>query len=255
MSINKKQPETAQQKRKNILNSDTPFVISEAYKTARTNLIFSLATSDKKIVVITSGNPGEGKSTSCANMAITLADMGASVLIIDADLRKPTIHKLLDVKNKNGLSSILGGFCNVNEAVNENVRQNLDVIVAGPIPPNPAELLASDIMIKLLSVLKEHYDYILIDTPPVNVVSDSQLMNSIVSGIMFIVHEEKTTHPELQSSMRSISLANGKILGFLKVNCNARGSKSYKNYKYRYNYNYTYGHTPKSGSSKASLAK
>lgn len=233
-------PESIQQKKRNILGSGTAFVISEAYKTARTNLIFTLATSDKKIVAITSANPAEGKSTSCANIAITLAEMGASVLIIDADLRKPTIHKLLDVVNKNGLSSILGGFCNVNDALNKNIRENLDIIAAGPIPPNPAELIASDIMTKLLAVLKDHYDYIFIDTPPINVVSDSQLMNNIISGIMFVVHEGRTTHPDIQGALRSIELANGKILGFLKVNCNARGSKHYKNYKYRYNYNYSH---------------
>jgi capsular exopolysaccharide synthesis family protein len=231
------QAETALEKRKHVLRKGTPFVISEAYKTARTNLIFSLSTSDKKVVVITSANPGEGKSTSCVNMAITLAETGSSVLIVDADLRKPTIHKLMDLKSKKGLSSILGGFNNINEIINEDVRPNLDAIVAGPIPPNPAELLASSKMTKLLSILNEHYDYIFIDTPPLNVVTDSQLMNTIVSGIMFVVSEEKTTHPDIQKALRSVELANGKVLGFLKVNCNARGKKSYnKKYKYRYSY-------------------
>ena len=239
MSTNSKssRAETVLEKRKNVLKKGSPFVISEAYKTARTNLMFTLANSPKKVVVITSCNPGEGKSTSCVNMAITLAEMGASVLVIDADLRKPTIHKLLDVKSKKGLSSILGGFNNVNEIVCEGVRENLDVIISGPIPPNPAELLASNKMIKLISILTEHYDYVMIDTPPINVVTDSQLMNTIVSGIMFVVSEEKTTHPDIQKAMRSIELANGKVLGFLKVNCNSKGSKNYKkNYKYRYSY-------------------
>ncbi|MDR1753489.1 MAG: CpsD/CapB family tyrosine-protein kinase [Eubacterium sp.] len=241
MAKKRNQTDNMQEKRKNILNNDTSFVISEAYKTARTNLIFTLATNDKKIVIITSSNPGEGKSTSCVNLAISLADMGASVLIIDADLRKPTVGKLLDIKSKNGLSNLLGGFCNLNETVNENIRNNLDVIVSGPIPPNPAELLASNVMVKLLSVLNEHYDYILIDTPPINVVTDSQLMNAIVSGIMFVVNEGKTTHPDIAKSLRSIELAQGKVLGFLKVNCNVGARrKGYRSgYKYE-SYSYSY---------------
>lgn len=230
--------EINEEKRRHILSSDSPFVIAEAYRTARTNLMFALATSDKKIVVITSANPGEGKSTSCVNLGITLSEMGASVLIIDADLRKPTINKLLEIKQKNGLSNLLGGFCNINDAINSNVRENLDVIVSGPIPPNPAELLASDIMVKLIAVLNDHYDYILIDTPPINMVSDSQLMNSIVSGIMFIVKEGETTHPDIKKALRSISLAKGKVLGFLKVNCNAKGGKA-RGYRYNY-YSYSY---------------
>lgn len=219
-----------------LLDKNTPFIISEGYKTARTNLMFSLASGHKKIIAITSASPSEGKSTTCCNLAITLADMNASVLLIDADLRKPTIHTIMNVRNKNGLSSILGGFCNVAEAITENVRENLDVISAGPIPPNPADLLASDVMANLLAILREHYDYILIDTPPVGVVSDSQQMNSVISGIVFVVHEGKTTHPDLQAAMRGISLSGGKILGFVKINCNAKGTRSYNKYRYHYNY-------------------
>jgi len=222
-------------KKKNLLNSDTPFVITEAYKTARTNLMFSLSTSERKIVVITSSNPSEGKSTTCANLGLTLAGMGAPTLIIDADLRKPTVHSLFGVPNKKGLSTILGGFDKIDDAIDYNVDENLDIITSGPIPPNPADLLASDLMDSLLKALSKHYDYILIDTPPINVVTDSQLMNNIISGIIFVVWEGVTTHTDINAALRSIEMASGKVLGFIKANCNAKGSKKYKgNYKYSY---------------------
>lgn len=227
-------------RRKGILNDNTPFVISEAYATARTNLIFSLSVTEKKTVVVTSCMPSEGKSTTCVNMALTLAKMGANVLLIDADLRKPTVHSLLRINNKFGLSSIIGGFCNISDAVNIQVAENLDVIAAGPIPPNPAALLASQNMNELLKVMQNAYDYILIDTPPVNIVSDSQLMNKMISGIIFVVKENSTTHTAIEDALQSIKLADGNILGFMKVACNAKGSKNYKGYKYNYNYDYKY---------------
>jgi len=229
-----------QNSRKYILNDTTPFVIAEAYGTARTNLIFSLSTCEQKVVVFTSCMPSEGKSTTCVNMSLTLAKMGASVLLIDADLRKPTVHSLLKINNKNGLSSIIGGFCSVSDAVNLKVADNLDVIVAGPIPPNPAELLASQNMHDLLKLMQKQYDYILIDTPPVNIVSDSQLMNKMVSGMIFVVKENSTTHTAIQDALQSIKLADGKVLGFMKVNCNSNGNKNYKGYKYNYKYDYKY---------------
>jgi capsular exopolysaccharide synthesis family protein len=232
-------------RKKDLINENTPFVISEAYKTARTNLMFSLATTQSKIVIITSANPGEGKSTTCANLGLTLAGMGASTLIIDADLRKPTMHKLFGIQNKKGLSSILGGFNkNDKSTINYAVDENLDIITSGPIPPNPAELLASDVMNSLLIAVAGHYDYVLIDTPPINVVTDSQLMNQIVSGIIFVVREGNTTHSDINTAMRAVDMAKGRILGFLKTNCFAKGTKGYK--KHGYNYKYSYSRKPRS---------
>ncbi|MDR0221943.1 MAG: CpsD/CapB family tyrosine-protein kinase [Oscillospiraceae bacterium] len=228
-------PNQIDTKEKNLLNPQTPFIIAEAYKTARANLIFSLATSAKKVIVVTSANSGEGKSTTVSNLGLTFAGMGASTLIIDADLRKPSVHKLFGLDNKAGLSTLFGGFCEYEYAVRENIEENLDIITSGPIPPNPAELLVSDFMRDILNKLSEHYDYILIDTPPVNVVTDSQLMNGIVSGIVFVVWEGGTTHTDINKALRSIEMANGRVLGFIKANCNAKGAKNYRKdnyYKY-----------------------
>lgn len=222
------------------ITDDTPFAIVEAYNTARTNTMFAVSTGESKIIAVTSSNPSEGKSTTCANFAISFANAGFKVLLVECDLRKPTVAKNFDIKPKNGLSSILGGFCSVNDAINADVLSNLDVITAGDIPPNPSELLGSRAMRTFLSASSEIYDYVFLDTPPVNVVTDSQLMNDIVAGIVFVVKEKYTTHPDIQSALDKIRLANGKVLGFVKtfgsVGKTGRYGKkyAYKDYKYGY---------------------
>ena len=133
----------------------------------RTNLIFSLSTSDKKIFAISSPNPSEGKSTTAANIAITLAQADNKVLLIDADMRKPVQHKIFQVKNKIGLSSVIGKMETPAKCIHKNVVKNLDLLPTGPKPPNPSELLASDQTAKILEELSGKYDYIIIDTPPV----------------------------------------------------------------------------------------
>lgn len=223
--------------RKFILSDDTQFVIKEAYKAARTNLTFALATYDPKIAVVTSCAPAEGKSTNCLNLAITMAEMGESVLLIDADMRKPVQHTLLRLDNGIGLSSILGGIVgDVSKVINRGVRQNLDILTSGPVPPNPAELLASSRMEKLLEIVGSHYNYIFIDTPPVTVVSDAFVMNEKTSGIIFVIKEGSTTHPEIEEALQRAKMTNGKILGFIKANCNHKGKSGYSTYKYKYKY-------------------
>ncbi len=229
--------------RKFILNDSTKFVINEAYKSARTNIIFALSTAEHRIITFTSSSPAEGKSTTCINLAIALAKMGEKVLIIDSDMRKPAIHTYLKLSKQKGLSSILSGMCTVAEAIDSDVRENLDVISSGPIPPNPAELIASKNMAELLAVLEKHYDYICIDTPPVNVVTDNLLFNGLSAGTIMIVRENYTRHPDLQRALNSIKLANGKVLGFVKTGCVPEGKNGYYKKGYKYNYNYNYGNS------------
>lgn len=223
-----------------LISDNTPFAITEAYNTARTNIMFSVAPSKYKIVAVTSCNPSEGKSTTCRNLAIAFANAGHSVLLVECDLRKPTMSKAFNLKQGNGLSTILGGFCSVKEAVNVNVIENLDIICAGDIPPNPSELLGSPAMKTFLEASAGQYDFVFLDTPPVNVVTDSQLMNDIVAGMIFVIKESGTTHPDIQEAVGKIDLANGKILGFVKTFCFAgksgRYGKKYGSYKYKYEY-------------------
>ncbi len=232
------------------LSDSTPFAITEAYNTARTNTMFAISTSGRKIIAVTSANPSEGKSTTCSNFAISFANAGFRTLLVECDLRKPNLAKNFNIKPKFGLSSVLGGFCSVQDAIEENVISNLDIIAAGDIPPNPSELIGSEAMRTFLKASAESYDYVFLDTPPVNVVTDSQLMNDIIAGLIFVVRENSTTHPDVQSALEKVRLANGKILGFVKTFSRIEKSGRYgKKYSYS-SYKYGYGYGDRSHSSK-----
>ncbi len=200
-----------------ILNKKTPFIIKEAYKTARTNLIFSVSGSDNKeckVIIVTSSSAGEGKTTSTLNLAITFALTGAKILFIDGDMRKPRAHQYLGIVKENGLSTVLSKQKTFDEVVYRNARDGLDVLTSGSIPPNPAELLGSEAMQKLLEKLKLEYDYIFIDTPPVSIVTDAATISKFASGAVLVVREGITNHESVSHSINLLKLANVKILGF-----------------------------------------
>ncbi|MDR1028196.1 MAG: CpsD/CapB family tyrosine-protein kinase [Clostridiales Family XIII bacterium] len=218
-----------------LLNNTQDFQIVEAYKNLRTNLTFSLSTSDSRIMVISSAEPSAGKSYTTANLAITIAQTGNRVLILDADLRKPTQHKLFDANNLIGLSRLLSGHTEViNKAVRKEVAQNVDLIPSGPIPPNPSELLGHARMKDLLETLTENYDYVLIDTPPVNVVSDSILLMKYAAGVLLAARQRQTTFDELREAIDKYHSVEAPILGVVvtDVKTNVRGYGG----KYRYEY-------------------
>ncbi|MBQ4569335.1 MAG: CpsD/CapB family tyrosine-protein kinase [Ruminococcus sp.] len=220
-------------KSKNVINGDSKFAIVEGYKIARTNLVFSLAASESKIVVVTSWSKGEGKSTATANLAISFSKMGKKVLLMDCDLRRPNIHNLIRLQNNAGLSEVLGKFKTLDDVVNKDVLPYLDVLTAGSIPPNPSELLASSYFESLLHSIEETYDYIIIDTPPVGIVTDSLILKDFISGYVLVVREKVTTHGDIEKAIQSITLADSKVLGFLKVGCSLT-EKKYAKGKYGY---------------------
>lgn len=232
---------TSAEKAKNVLTSDSKFAIVEGYKIARTNLVFSLTAQNSNCVAVTSWSKGEGKSTATVNLAISFAKMGKRVLLIDTDLRRPNLHNLLKLKNDTGVSDIIGQFGDFQTAVHHNAVTNLDVLTSGAIPPNPSELLASPVFADILNKAKEEYDYVIMDTPPLGVVTDTLLLKDYVGGYVMVVRERITSHGDIERALQSVKLADTKVLGFLKVGCEMRSKGyGYNKYRYRYNYNYNY---------------
>ncbi len=222
-----------------ILTDKIPFHITEAYKALRTNVLYSIATTGNKVIAVSSAMPGEGKSTTCANLAITLAQTGAKVILIDADLRKPVQYKIFKVNNSLGLSRTLVGFNKLEECIKPGVAPGLDLLPSGPIPPNPAELLGSDNMKELLEYLKTAYDYIVIDTPPVNVVTDALVLLSSEMDITLVSRQRQTTYDELAKAIDSLKVANANFMGVVVTSVQQEKSWSKRNGYYSY-YRYEY---------------
>lgn len=214
----------------------SPFAVVEAYNTIRTNLLFVLSQHKGKAFAVSSSSPGEGKSTTALNVASSFSQLGSKVLLIDADMRKPILHKKANIQNTKGLSSVLVGFCQKEETIHE-INPHLFLMPSGPTPPNPGELLASNAFNELLTALKEEYDYIIIDTPPINVVSDALVVAPLTDGIVLVARDKTTYHEEFKSAVASIEFANIKILG---VVINALDIKKSEKYKYKYKYRYKY---------------
>lgn len=215
-----------------ILNDESPFLIKEAYKAARANVNFSLAgTTGCKRIVVTSSAAAEGKTTTCINLAIAFAQSGAKVLLIDSDMRKSSIHNYLGIKNTMGLSNVLGGCTQLNEII-KKTTYGFDCMTAGPIPPNPSELLLTSTAEELMETLSEYYDYIFIDTPPVAMVSDALSMINYVDGYIVTVRESFTLTEHLKKTVNALKFANAKILGFI-LNDSQNGEKRY-GYRYKY---------------------
>ncbi|MDD5924341.1 MAG: CpsD/CapB family tyrosine-protein kinase [Clostridia bacterium] len=235
--MKKKAPET-NDKSKNILINNDKFAVVEAYKIARSNLMFAVSAKNNKFVVFTSYNKGEGKSTSITNMAISVSKMGVKVLLIDADMRKPNIHNLLKLKNDIGLSELLGKFRTPEEVIKKDLLPNLDVITAGTIPPNPSELLGSQQLETMFKRFSEEYDFVLIDSPPIGIVTDALMLKDQVAGYVLIVREKHTTHNDIAKMLSSLELAEADALGFMKIGCVQKDKKYYNRYYNRYRYGY-----------------
>lgn len=233
---------------KKMLCADSPFIVKEAYNAIRTNLLFSQQGEKCPIFVITSPTANNGKSINAINMAISLAQMGKRTLLIDADMRNPTIHRMFSIPVKNGLSEILAGLTD-NITVSKTDVENLSVLTAGKIPPNPTDLLSSSRMDKLLDFVKAHYDCVFIDTPPVNLVTDSTSFSSKATGYILVIKSVTTDIQEVKVTVSTLQHINANIVGFVLNDVNAKNKRYSLYYKkgYRskysyYNYNYSYNY-------------
>lgn len=227
---------------KKILSKETSFDIHESYKELRTNIMFSLPVSGSKVISVTSGVASEGKSTTCFNVAITFAETGAKVIVVDCDLRRPNVANLLHIKKDKGLSNVLIKDCKLEDAIITTEYTNLDTLIAGKIPPNPAELLSSAPMKELMDNLRQKYDYIFMDTPPVNVVTDASLLTTLVDGYIIVVKQFKAEKSALVETVRKLNFVDAKILGFILngVRYSKMGYSKYGFGKYGYG-KYGYG--------------
>jgi exopolysaccharide transport family protein len=211
-------------------------VVSEAYRTIRTAILLSSADNAPRLMLITSGQAGEGKTITAINTAITLAQSGARVLVVDADMRRPRCHRVLGTENGHGLSTLLTGQGELRDAVRPTKIDNLFLISSGPVPPNPAELVGSVKMRETLALLREGFDYVLIDSPPVLPVSDGVLLSTMVDGVVLVTRGQHTPKDVVQRARDRLQYARAKILGVVLNNVNVNSGDYY--YQSRDTYSY-----------------
>ncbi len=216
--------------RRQILNKISAFSAQEAYKSLRTNVRFALRGNGCKRICITSGAAGEGKSITFLNFAISVGESGQKVLLIDADMRRPALARLLVEKATPGLSNVLAGLVTPEEAIRKEVYQNLDIIFSGDVPPNPSELLGGDRLQEMIEKLSSEYDYILVDTPPVNVVSDACLVANVLDGVLLLVRQDSSRKDEVKRAVTRLQLTGAKLLGFILNDATIDNRKNHSYY-------------------------
>lgn len=216
-----------------ITSYDSRSPISEAYRSIRTNLQFSDIDHNLKLIVFTSAGPGEGKSTTVENLAIVMGQDNKKTLLIDCDLRKPVVHRRFGLPNK-GLTNCLAGNLDLHQVIQQSEFPNVDVVTAGPIPPNPAELLSSSRMMTLLNEVRDDYDYIFLDMPPVLIVTDAAIMANKADGVVMIVSSGEVSPEEAKDAKALLVQAKANILGVIlnKIPYHYRRSNYYYYYYY-----------------------
>lgn len=222
--------------RKNIITIDDPkSPVSETYRTLRTNIQFSSLDKKTQAIMTTSSGPGEGKSTVSANLASVMAQSGNKTILIDCDLRKPNVHRLFGLSNIYGLSNLLVDEIAFDKAIQQGPIENLHILTSGTKPPNPAELLGSEKMRNFINTLRKYYDYIILDTPPVVVVTDAQLISRMADGCLLVVSSGEVERDAAIKAKELLVKVNAKIIGVVlnKVEKSTKGG-----YGYYYHYYY-----------------
>lgn len=210
-----------------ILDDESGFAVQEAYKALRTNVIFSLPGNGPKCIGITSATKGNGKSTTALNTAIAFGQIGKKVIVLDGDLRLPTVASKLNIKGEPGLSNILIGSSDVTECIQHNEEHGIDVIPSGIIPPDATVLLQSSEMAKLIDNLKRKYDYVFIDLPPVLVTIDAALLSKVVDGFLLVVKHGVSEYRSVAAMMNQLKYADAHVLGVVYANADVGGRKRY----------------------------
>jgi polysaccharide biosynthesis transport protein len=223
-----------------LLNEAVPPAFGEAIRAVRTNVLFSSAEEGVRTVVVTSAGPGEGKSLFSSNLSVSLAQAGLRVLHIDADMRRPRVHEIFDVTQEPGLSNLLVGDCKPSEAVRKTIVQNLCVLPAGMIPPNPAELLGSKRCVEYLATLGEHFDWVILDSPPVLAVADASVLANAASGVIFVVGADQTSRHTAKAAVEQLAAVQAHVIGAVLNRADVTRNPYYYSTYYRKEYSRYY---------------
>ncbi|HQZ82912.1 MAG TPA: polysaccharide biosynthesis tyrosine autokinase [Pyrinomonadaceae bacterium] len=220
-----------------LIHADPRSSLAEAYRQLRTSILLSTAGHAPKSLLITSSLPSEGKTTTATNTAISLAQTGANVLIIDADMRRPRLHSVFGISNADGLSTILANELSDAEILNiisQDESSKLHLLTSGPVPPNPAELIGSEQMAKLLKMLQGHFTHVVVDSPPIASFTDGVLIASMVDGVVLVVNAGKSSRQVVKRSRQLLQDVGAKILGVVLNNVNLRAQDNYYYYQSYY---------------------
>ncbi len=210
---------------------DPSGVAAEDYRTLRTSLIYTLFDTPPKAVVVTSSGPSEGKSTTCANLGVVLAQAGKSTLIMDCDLRRPTIHRVFGLRNMRGMVNMLAGECELREVAQEPVEL-LTVVTAGAVSPRPTELLGSQHFADFLQQVREQFDYVLMDAPPTELVSDPAILARQADGALVVFDAQNTRKGAARQAVRTLQSVGARVLGTVMNNARKGKDSYYYGYKY-----------------------
>jgi len=227
-----------------LLTDAVPPAFGEAIRAVRTNVLFSSAEEGVRTVVVTSAGPGEGKSLFSSNLSVSLAQAGQRVLHIDADMRRPRVHDIFDVSQEPGFSNLLVGDCKPSEAVRKTGIANLCVLPAGMIPPNPAELLGSKRCAEYLATLGEHFDWVVIDSPPVLAVADASVLANAASGVIFVIGADQTTRNTAKAAVDQLNAVQAHVIGAVLNRADVERNPYYYSAYYRKEYSRYYAKAP-----------
>lgn len=208
-----KKVRTTDPSRKLVAALDPKSPISEQYRTIRTNIQYSSVDEELKTIMVTSSGPNEGKSTTAANLAVVFSQLGKKVLLVDADLRKPTAHRTFGVNNLFGFTTVLTKQATLASTVLDTEEKDLYLLTSGPVPPNPAELLSSKSMEQFIEEAKEQFDYVIFDTPPLLAVADPQILANKVDGSILVVYSGKTEIDQAKKAKDLLTNAQSKLVG------------------------------------------
>lgn len=241
MKQNKKPSGAPVKKSTYLLTQKLSFSAQEAYRSLRTNVMFALPGNGCKCIGVSSPAPGDGKSTTASNLAISLAQIGKKVILIDCDMRLPTIATKFRVKSVPGLSDFLVGQARIEEVIRTVESCELHILPSGNIPPDSTGLLEAKQLENLFSALRSVYDYVIVDLPPVVTVPDAVILSKYLDGYLLTIRERMTVHRAIKEMLRQLQLADAKILGFVMTGSDSGSRKYYKSkYGKKYGYGYRY---------------